>query len=228
MSGFLWTGSGLQRKAGETKMENKKRRKKPEFVVKESKHGGRIKRRWRFPDGRHSGVRQVHRGKPPMPTPGYGREKKLRHLHSSGRQRVVVSNEKDLLALDREKQAAVLSSTLGGRKRQRLLELAQEKKLLVLNFKDITGRLKAMGEKIELRRKARQEKMKSLSRKEEEKKKKAEEKARKEAEEKAKKDAEKNAGPGKEREERGAEAGEGKDIKEEEKEIAEKTIIKKQ
>ncbi len=200
------------------------RNKKPEFVVKECRNSGRIKRRWRFPNGRHSPVRQVHRGKPPMPTPGYGRKKEWKHLHHSGREKVVVCNEKDLLALDKERQGGVLSSRLGNRKRQRLLELAQEKGLVILNVKDVSGRLEAMREKVEQRRKTRQEKVKSRSKKEEEKKKKAEEKVRKEVKEKAGKEEE--AGEAKEAGERKDE-GRKEEEKKEEREMAERVIIKK-
>ena len=65
--------------------ERKRMRKRnPPFVVKESNNQARVKSRWRFPRGRHSQVRQMHKGKPGMPNPGYGVPKAVRGLHSSG------------------------------------------------------------------------------------------------------------------------------------------------
>lgn len=120
---------------------NKAKKHKPPFVVKAANYLKKIKRRWRLPRGLHSGTRQYHKGKPVMPTPGFGSPKAVFGLHRSGVKPVVVRTERELLAIDVKSEAAVLMSTLGGRSRVRLLSLATEKKIPVLFVKDVPAKV---------------------------------------------------------------------------------------
>ncbi len=120
---------------------NKAKKHKPPFIVKAANYLKKVKRRWRLPRGLHSGTRQYHRGKPAMPTPGFGSPKAVFGLHRSGVKPVVVRTEKELLAIDVKTEAAVLMSTLGGRSRVRLLTLATEKKIPVLFVKDAAAKV---------------------------------------------------------------------------------------
>ncbi len=194
----------------------KAKRKMPLFVVKESNGVGCVKRRWRYPRGRHSPVRQRHRGRTPIPSPGYGSPKAVFGLHTSGLLPVVVCNEKELLALDKRKEGAVLSSNLGNRKRLALLKLSQEKGFPLLNVKDNNALIQKIGTDYEERRKEKGLRLAGKTKREEERKKKAEEKKKEEekknketlsVEDKLKKEETK---------------------KDEEKEIAEKVMTKKQ
>ena len=164
----------------------KRNKKKPTFVVKESKFTSGVKKRWRYPRGKHSAVRQGHRGRPAMPSPGYGIDKRVKGLHVSGLETVVVKNKSELLALDEKKQGAMISKTLGSKKRVELLKLAQEKKIAVLNVKDATKLLEKITKKFEARLKKKKDKLSEKSKKKEAKKKKAEEKEKKEKEEQEK------------------------------------------
>src|SRR3989344_2903301 len=92
------------------------KKKKPHFVVRESHFGGRVKKRWRFPQGKHSAVREGHKGRPALVTIGYGSPRAVRGLHSSGLERVLVHNARDLLLVNPTLQGAVISSGVGKKK----------------------------------------------------------------------------------------------------------------
>lgn len=163
--------------------------KKPAFVVKESNFNAGVKVRWRFPRGRHSKVRQMHCGRPAMPNPGYGAPAAVRGLHSSGLEMVVVRNLQELQLLNPKTQGAIVAATIGNKKRLSLLELAQQKKITLLNVKDASAATQKLVSEFQERKEARKRKAAEATKKEEQKKKKAEELARKEKEEKKKTEA---------------------------------------
>ncbi|MBS3116182.1 50S ribosomal protein L32e [Candidatus Woesearchaeota archaeon] len=197
---------------------NKMKKIKPPFVVRESNFEARIKVRWRYPQGRHSAIRQEHKGRPVMPTPGYGSPKVVYGLHPSGLQMVVVSNEKDLEKIDAAQQGVIIAKTVGMRKRTALLEAVQRRKIKVLNCKDIVQELEAIRTKLKVRQEAKKQLEEQKNKKETEKKKKAEEKKKKEGQEKE--------NVAKEKEEESVEEKIKKE--EEEKKELEKTITKRQ
>jgi len=208
--------------------ERKKAKKhKPNFVVKESHNKRKIEVKWRFPDGRHSGVRQEHKGKPALVTIGYRTNKLVRGLHSSGLRPVVINNEKELLSLNKD-QGAILSSRIGAKKRLAIIEAAVKNKIAVLNVKDLAKLKENISNDLISRKKEKAERVKQRSKKEEDKKKIVEKK--KKEEEKKKEDSKKspNAEENKLEESLNAEVQHEQEKKEMEKQEAEKTIIKKQ
>ena len=68
-----------------------------------------------------------------MPTIGYGSPRETRGLHPSGYQDVLVCNLKELESLDPQTQAGRISSKIGGRKKEQMLEKAKELGIKVLN-----------------------------------------------------------------------------------------------
>lgn len=160
--------------------------KKPAFVVKESNFAPKVKVRWRFPRGRHSKVRQMHCGRPAMPNPGYGAPAEVRGLHASGLEMVVVYNAEQLQKVNPKIQGAIIGASVGTRKRLSLLEMAQQKKITLLNVKDASSTAKKILSAFEERKELRKRKVVEMTKKEEQKKKKAEERAQKEKEEKNK------------------------------------------
>ena len=194
------------------------KRKKPNFVVKESKFSARVNKRWRYPRGKHSAVRQRHKGRPPLPTPGYGSPKSVKFLNKDGFKEILVRNEKDLLEIKDQNHIALFSSTMGVKKKITLLELAIEKKISVAKVKDIQEKIKELKNSFDARKKLKQKKVQQKSKKEDSRKKQAEEK--KEAEEKAKKDQKEKT------EETILEKKVGE--QEDQKKIIEKTITKRQ
>ncbi len=158
----------------------------------------------------------MHVGRPALPRPGFGSPKAVKGLHQSGLEMVVVHNNKELLALNNQKQGAIVAATVGNKKRAELLKLAQENKITVLNVKDLPAQVEGIQKQFEERKILRKKKLAEASVKEDEKKKKAEEKKKKEEKEKA---------------EEGAAAGVEKETlseEEKQKELVEKTITKRQ
>tara|TARA_Y100000310_G_scaffold339010_1_gene430319 strand:- start:765 stop:1355 length:591 start_codon:yes stop_codon:yes gene_type:complete len=161
-------------------------KKKPNFVVKESKFSARVKARWRYPRGMHSKVRQKHKGRPSLPSTGYGAPRETRGKHESGLEIVRVHNSEELSLLNKGNQGAIISGTVGKRKKLVLLQLAKEKGIQIFNVKDIDNQIKLINEGLAQRKKVKTEKLKEKDKKKEEKKKKAEEKKKKEEDEKKK------------------------------------------
>jgi large subunit ribosomal protein L32e len=192
---------------------------KPDFVVKESKFTSGVKKRWRYPRGKHSSVRQRHKGRVALPTPGYGAPKEVRGLDRSGIEPVLIKKKQDLEKVNSETQGVILSSRLGGKKTLEMLNLVQEKKLKVLNIKDVQEKIASMTAAFEERKKKKAKAVETKTKKELAKQKKAEEKAKKEQEEKSEQKAKKDTPE---------DSVEEKILEDEQKKIAEKTITKKQ
>ncbi len=86
---------------------------------------------WRRPKGHHSSLRKGKKGRRKKPSPGFGSENK--GMHPSGYYEVIVRNIKDLKDIDKEEEAARISSKIGKRKREEILEKAEEMEIKVLN-----------------------------------------------------------------------------------------------
>ncbi len=200
-------------------LRKKMQKQRPSFVVKEAGYTARVKVRWRFPRGRHSPVRQMHCGRLPLPTPGYGSPRLVRGMHPSGLMPVRVHTLTDLAALKAGTQGAIIASTLSVKKKMELLDAAIASKITVLNVRDPQGAIASIQRQFEQQKEAKKRRLQVKGTKEEGKKKKAEEKNRK-AEEEKKKEAQEKA-----TEE--AEEIQDQEMKEQHKEI-EKELIKRQ
>lgn len=134
----------------------KTKQKKPDFLVKESKFCSGVKSRWRFPRGKHSPVRQFHKGRPAMPTPGYSSPKSVSGMDKSGLFPVNVSRISDLDKIDSKTQGVIISGKVGSKKRLELLNIAKDKNLSVLNHK-IEDSIKSITKYLEEKKKASKE-----------------------------------------------------------------------
>ena len=108
-------------------------RKKPKFINPGAKMVKRVKPSWRRPKGRQSKVRLKLKGKPKMPSIGYGAPSELRGKHPSGYEEVLVKNVKDLEKVTPETQAIRIASAVGKKKRKLIIEEARKRKIKVLN-----------------------------------------------------------------------------------------------
>lgn len=88
---------------------------------------------WRRPKGKHSRVRLEVNGAPAKPKAGYRTDKDIRGVHPSGYEEVLVHNKDDLKQVDPETEAARIGSTVGGRKRAKIIEKADEEEIKLLN-----------------------------------------------------------------------------------------------
>ena len=115
----------------------KKRKKisarRPNFVRQESWRYKRVKKSWRKPKGIDNKMKEKRKGNPPMVSIGYRGPKSVRGLHPSGYQVVHVANIYELEYVDKETEAIMIKHTVGGRKKQQILDNASDMGLKILN-----------------------------------------------------------------------------------------------
>ncbi|MCX8179480.1 MAG: 50S ribosomal protein L32e [Candidatus Aenigmarchaeota archaeon] len=106
--------------------------KKPSF----KRHGTYVKRaikKWRRPRGRDNKMRKKEKSKGRRPSVGFGAPKSLRGLHPSGFREVLIANVNDLEKINKEKEAARISSKVGKKKRIEIINKAKELGIKILN-----------------------------------------------------------------------------------------------
>lgn len=112
----------------------KVRSNRPDFTHQEWFRRSKIdKDTWRKPRGIHSQARQNKRYRPNNVNVGYRSPKKVRGLHPSGFEEVLVHNPDDLEGLDPDTQAVRVAHSVGMRKRLKIEEKAEDMDLRVLN-----------------------------------------------------------------------------------------------
>jgi len=105
----------------------------PRFHAENAHRWTRISKRWRKVRGIDSYTRQKKKGRLTIVSSGYRTPKAIRHLHPSMYIEVPVHRPSDLESLDPDIHAVRIAATVGGRKRQVILEEADSKLLRVLN-----------------------------------------------------------------------------------------------
>ena len=115
------------------KIRSRINKKRPHFKRFESWRFVRIKDQWRKQRGIDNKMRTELQGWPKSVKIGYRGPAAVRGLHSSGMEEVMVWNTKDLEKVDTETQVARIGGTVGGRKKETMLEKAEELKIKILN-----------------------------------------------------------------------------------------------
>jgi large subunit ribosomal protein L32e len=115
------------------KLRLKAKRKKPEFIRPGGKNLKRLGKKWKTPRGIHSKLKKHKKGRGHLPHPGYGSPKSVKGLHPSGFEDILIFNVKDLEKINPEKQACRIASTVGIKKRLKIMEKSKELKIKVLN-----------------------------------------------------------------------------------------------
>jgi large subunit ribosomal protein L32e len=129
------TGKIIHQKA--LKVRQRVKKNKPAFVRPESWRYVRLKENWRKPKGLDHKVRLMYKGWPPAAGSGYGGPKVGRHLHPSGYIEVLIHNLEELRKVDAATQAVRIAHTVGKRKKTRILAEARNKKIVVLNLREV-------------------------------------------------------------------------------------------
>ncbi|KAJ1993602.1 60S ribosomal protein L32 [Dimargaris cristalligena] len=111
-----------------------KKRSKP-FLRHQSDRYKTVKASWRKPKGIDNRVRRRFRGQLPMPSIGYGSNKKTRHVLPCGFKKAIVNNLKDLesLMVCNKTYAAQIAHSVSAKSRAEIIQRAQELDVHVLN-----------------------------------------------------------------------------------------------
>ncbi|NHI93127.1 MAG: 50S ribosomal protein L32e [Candidatus Lokiarchaeota archaeon] len=115
------------------RLREEKKKKRPTFKRYESWRYKRVSPSWRKAQGIDSKVRRKKKGIIKSPNIGYRGPKKVRGLHPTGLEEVLIHNIQDLDKIDKKNQIIKISSTIGIKKRRIILELADQKRILVSN-----------------------------------------------------------------------------------------------
>jgi large subunit ribosomal protein L32e len=108
-------------------------RSQPAFRRQDYHKKKRTPESWRRPRGNLSKQRRGIKGKGDTVEAGYRTPEAVRGLHPSGFEEVRVHNTDDLEGVDGDRQAVRIASTVGGRKRERIEEAAEDAGIRVLN-----------------------------------------------------------------------------------------------
>ena len=91
---------------------------------------------WRRPKGKHNKIKLRIKGKPARVETGYGSPKEVKGLLPNGKNPVLVRCIDDLNQINPERDAIILSSTLGKKKRLEIIKIAYEKGIEVWNLRE--------------------------------------------------------------------------------------------
>jgi len=111
----------------------RKRVNKPQFNRQDYHKKKRVPTSWRKPRGGLSKQRRGIKGKGDTVQAGFRSPEAVRGLHPSGFEEVRVHNTDDLEDVDGDTQAVRIASKVGGRKRERIEDEAEDRQIRVLN-----------------------------------------------------------------------------------------------
>jgi large subunit ribosomal protein L32e len=111
----------------------RRRASQPKFNRQDHHKKKRVSTSWRRPRGQLSKQRRGVKGKGAKVGAGYRTSTEVRGRHPSGFEEVRVENTDDLEGVDGDRQAVRIGSSVGGRKRERIEERAEDEGIRVLN-----------------------------------------------------------------------------------------------
>lgn len=114
-------------------MRNAMSKKRPHFLRQEGFRFKRLGDTWRRPRGMHSKMRRHYKYRPPVVSIGYRGPQKVRGLHSSGFEEVIVHNPTQLDGVDPKRQAVRVGGGVGYKKRLEIETKADKLGIRVLN-----------------------------------------------------------------------------------------------
>lgn len=105
----------------------------PAFGRQDNHMKKRVSSSWRRPRGGLSKQRRRYKGKGAVVEAGYRTPAAVRGRHPSGFEEVSVERPDDLDGIDPDREAVRIASGVGGRKRERIEEVALDREIRVLN-----------------------------------------------------------------------------------------------
>jgi len=161
-------------------LRKKIKSKKPNFIREDYHKKKAVSKSWRGPRGLHSKMRHGFQGHRATLEVGYGSPVDVKYLHKSGLLPVVVCNLAEMSKINKAKQAAVISATVGTRKKVELVTKAKELGIKVINVKDVDAYLNTVQETLKKKQASKEKLAKEKEVKKKEKEKKAAEKKKSE------------------------------------------------
>ena len=116
---------------------NRMSHKRPKFRRQNWFRYKRLGEKWRRPRGIHSKMRRHFKYRIPVVQVGFRGPASVRGLHPSGFEEILVYNPGNLEDIDPKVQAIRISSKVGDKKREMIVEKADELKIRVLNRRDL-------------------------------------------------------------------------------------------
>ena len=150
------------------------KKKKPTFTRTDSNKKPRLGTKWRRPRGWHNKIRLHKKGYKRSVEPGHGSPVKVKGLNQQGLERVMITNIKALEAV-KENQVAVISSSIGIKKKLDIAKKAKEKGIKIANF-NVEEFIKKIEKQLQEKKQKKEKTVKEKEKKQKEKEKKAEEK----------------------------------------------------
>ena len=118
-------------------LKKKMNKKRPAFIRYEAHKHMKLKTAWRRPQGMHNKMKKVIGGKPAMVHVGYRTPADIRHVNvRTGLINFVVACVNDINKLDSKIHAAIISSTVGMKKKVDLVKHAQSKGIHIANMRN--------------------------------------------------------------------------------------------
>ena len=133
-------------------VRKEKKSRKPHFVTQDSWKRKLLPKSWRKPKGLHSKMRLKKKGNPKLPSAGYRAPKAIRGFHSSGVKAVHINSVSEL---ENVKDAIIIASTVGTKKKLAIINAAVEKKLAILNIDTAAFTKKIAADMAERKKKAK-------------------------------------------------------------------------
>lgn len=133
--------TSLQTKEHALKLRKRIKSKKPDFQREEGWRYERLKKSWRRARGLDSKMRKKFSGWPKSVEIGYRGPKEARGLHPSGYEEVLVRTLDDIAKVDPKTQAIRIAHSVGAKKRVELLDRAKDRKIHILNPREVKEEL---------------------------------------------------------------------------------------
>lgn len=150
------------------------KRKMPHFIRQDFQIK-KLKTKWIKAKGIHSKMRRKMAGHIAMPHPGFGSPKIVRGLNSEGLKEIMVNNV-DELARVTQGYCAVISKTVGLKKKIGIIKKAVEMKIKISNVKDAELFIKSSDDALKKRKEEKKSRKENKSKQKEHAKKDAEQK----------------------------------------------------
>ena len=116
---------------------NEKNKSRPEFKRQNWFRYKRLGDKWRRPRGIHSKMRRHFKYRISVVQPGFRGPANVRGLHPSGFEEVRINTPKEVENVDPKTQAIRIARTVGDKKREVIVEKADELGIRVFNRRDL-------------------------------------------------------------------------------------------